>query len=546
MKRTLTGEQQEEGTRKYQRYDEDDEDDTNLCEWAEYFEGKRTRPQKEVQYIAQEVRGTLGKGMICEISPPSRLIPTAMRQGFAQGWSLDASSKCPVTNRCWDITDKDEQSVILRMLRRDRPYAVVMTPSLQRCEKSDEEQWRFMLEVAARQHQAGRYFVITHTSMSTAWDDRRIRAFMKRTEASITELDMCGYGLKANNNDDEAKALEQIKLLTNMPSAVQGMARQCRGGHRHGQVTGAQVSMAAKGTRAYYNQLGKCFDAQWHIDQGDPQLHNLDAWDVDTCHEEERGGEPWGQYVDDRTGKSLKPKEVRAARKREIDTLVAMGVYEVVPRSKAHRSGQNIIQTRWLDVDKSTSPQKCDVRSRCVAKEFATTSRDDVFAATPALEGVKIMMSLVASSNEGWCPSQRIMVMDIKRAFLYAPIHRELYIELPDEANPEGARDVVGRLHKAMYGTRDAPLCWQRHVAEALTKMGFEKGTAQQCILLHRARDLRMAFHVDDFMVTGDPAQLEWMRAEVQKTASSSGIQMGSPTRPTRGTSTRCSRSWAC
>ena len=438
MKRTLAGEQQEEGTRKYQRYEDDDEDDTNLCEWAEYFEGKKTRPQMEVHYIAQEVRGTIGKGMVCEISPPSRLVPTAMRQGFAQGWSLDASSKCPVANRCWDITNQDEQSMILRSIRKERPCVVVMAPSQHRSEKNDEEQWRFMLEVAARQRQAGRYFVIEHTSLCTAWDDKRIGVFMERTEANFTELDMCGYGLKTNDDEGDVKVLEQIKLLSNMPSFEQGMARQCRGGHRHGQMTGARASVAAKGTRAYYNQLGKCFDAQWHIDQGDPQLNNLDAWNVDTCHEEEKGGKSWGQYVDDRTGKSLKPKEVRAARKCEIDTLVAMGVYEVVPRSKAHRSGQKIIQTRWLDAYKSTNPQKCDVRSRYVAKEFATTSRDDVFAATPALEVVKIMMSLVASSNEGRCPSQRIMVMDIKRAFFYAPMHRELYIELPDEANREG------------------------------------------------------------------------------------------------------------
>ena len=40
------------------------------------------------------------------------------------------------------------------------------------------------------------------------------------------------------------------------------------------------------------------------------------------------------------------------------------------------------------------------------------------------------------------------MVLDFKRAFLYADCERELYIELPDEDERKG-KDLVGRLRKA-------------------------------------------------------------------------------------------------
>ena len=53
---------------------------------------------------------------------------------------------------------------------------------------------------------------------------------------------------------------------------------------------------------------------------------------------------------------------------------------------------------------------------------------------------------------------KRAIVMDIRRAFLHAPMVKEVYIELPQEAKSESDGDCVGRLLKAMYGTREAPL----------------------------------------------------------------------------------------
>ena len=57
------------------------------------------------------------------------------------------------------------------------------------------------------------------------------------------------------------------------------------------------------------------------------------------------------------------------------------------------------------------------------------------------------------------------MALDVKRAFLHAPVLRELYVELPDEAREEDTQDMIGQLHRAMYGTRDAAMNWQEEIA---------------------------------------------------------------------------------
>ena len=50
------------------------------------------------------------------------------------------------------------------------------------------------------------------------------------------------------------------------------------------------------------------------------------------------------------------------------------------------------------------------------------------------------------------------MVVDVKRAFLHGHCTRTIYIELPG-AESEGGR-YVGKLVRALYGTRDALLDW--------------------------------------------------------------------------------------
>ena len=69
------------------------------------------------------------------------------------------------------------------------------------------------------------------------------------------------------------------------------------------------------------------------------------------------------------------------------------------------------------------------------------------------------MSSRFASSGNGEAPSGRVMILDVKRAFLYADITEEFYVELLYETKREGEGGAIVFLVKAMYGTREASLC---------------------------------------------------------------------------------------
>ena len=55
---------------------------------------------------------------------------------------------------------------------------------------------------------------------------------------------------------------------------------------------------------------------------------------------------------DDLTGLSLDPKGVLEARQKELDYIEKKEVWEIVSRDKAIANGWNIIESRWIDVNK--------------------------------------------------------------------------------------------------------------------------------------------------------------------------------------------------
>jgi len=181
-------------------------------------------------------------------------------------------------------------------------------------------------------------------------------------------------------------------------------------------------------------------------------------------------GEASGYFVDDNTGIKLSDKLVNEGRMLEMKTFREMGVYEYVLKSEAVKSvNGKLVGVRWVDSLKGDI-----VRSRLVAQEFAgKDDRDDLFAATPPLSATKFVISEVASKSNRGSNEWKLMVLDVKRAFLYGNIQEEIYVHLPAE-DPMHGLGHVGRLVKAMYGTRAAPQVWQEVVRQNMTAIGFD------------------------------------------------------------------------
>ena len=98
------------------------------------------------------------------------------------------------------------------------------------------------------------------------------------------------------------------------------------------------------------------------------------------------------------------------------------------------QTGKEPIGTRWVDINKGDE-QNPEYRSRLVAQGIHNSKRDDLFAATPPLEALEIVLSILTSTkqNNKW----KLDSIDVRRAYFHAPARRQIYVNVPpvDKSN---------------------------------------------------------------------------------------------------------------
>ena len=166
----------------------------------------------------------------------------------------------------------------------------------------------------------------------------------------------------------------------------------------------------------------------------------------------------WGRLALQRIRPSFGPSH--RAKMEEKDFIDKVGVFDVVPRSDAAEKGCRVIRTRWVTVNKGSddAPQ---LRARWVAQEFRGRCGDkhEYFSETPDLASVKAVIAHAARRAES--EDIVVAVFDVRRAYFYAEEKRDTFVELPDYLPAAFRTTQVGKLRKALYGTRPAAASWK-------------------------------------------------------------------------------------
>ena len=166
--------------------------------------------------------------------------------------------------------------------------------------------------------------------------------------------------------------------------------------------------------------------------------------------------------------------------------------------------GTKVIPTKWVLVTKGDPPE---VRARLVACEVKHEKGSDaaLFVATPPIDALRCIIS-------GAChdPETTLDLVDVRKAHLNGLARRVLYVRLPDGR--------VVRLLRALYGTRDAAVCWEECIRAFMLERNFVQGKTSPCIFVHVERNLRVFVHGDDFVTAGTLPHCRWFRAEMAST----------------------------
>ena len=73
----------------------------------------------------------------------------------------------------------------------------------------------------------------------------------------------------------------------------------------------------------------------------------------------------------------------------------------------------------------------------------------------------------------------KLSFIDVRKAYFHGTPTRKLFVRFPRELGL--GPGFVGRLDKAMYGTRDAGMLWEMVYSQALKDAGFKQGIASPC-----------------------------------------------------------------
>lgn len=103
---------------------------------------------------------------------------------------------------------------------------------------------------------------------------------------------------------------------------------------------------------------------------------------------------------DDVSGAETVPELVVEARAEEMMYFKKMKVYDIVPESGQTETGGKIIGTMCVDVNKGETVN-LNCTSRLVGREFNVGRDDSVYAATPPLEALRMVLSNAATKGQG-------------------------------------------------------------------------------------------------------------------------------------------------
>ena len=321
--------------------------------------------------------------------------------------------------------------------------------------------------------------------------------------------DECQYGLLTPvTQGNMVPAKKQTKWASSSPQMLDRLNKRCTKDHRHRHLVGGRARNAAfytpelitRGMRdtedAEHNEPEHCSALNVAMRKAglmhDQPAHSLAAAfkEADLGHmkarrhiqlnlldgrvvnlDSENHFKP--AYKDEYTTEALTTEGAKEAIHDELSYVcdkVFRGVY--LEDVQSDPDGKTI-GCRWVNCNKGDA-ETPDVRCRLVAQEvnLGGDGDDNLCPATPPpLEAKRLLFRQWATEKVRGGKKSKLSFVDTQKACFNVNSTRNLYIRLPLELCLP--KNVLGKLARCMYGTRDAGAIWESCDVDCLVGMGF-------------------------------------------------------------------------
>ncbi|PSK37034.1 protoheme IX farnesyltransferase, mitochondrial [Candidozyma pseudohaemuli] len=139
---------------------------------------------------------------------------------------------------------------------------------------------------------------------------------------------------------------------------------------------------------------------------------------------------------------------------------------------------------------------------------------EETYAPVIKYASVRLFVAIAAAKTLS------IHQMDVKTAFLNGELKEEIYMEQPEGFKDPRFPNHVLKLHKAVYGLKQAPLVWNENINKFLQTLGFTRSELEPCLyFIHKNGKLTLlGLYVDDILLLSeDPKTIKDVKAAIFK-----------------------------
>ena len=190
----------------------------------------------------------------------------------------------------------------------------------------------------------------------------------------------------------------------------------------------------------------------------------------------------------------------------------------------------SIVKTSEVPKDKTILPavwqmkRKRDIKTRKVKKWKARLNidgsrmkhgvhYDQTYAPVASWKSIRLLLMLTI--RNGWYSKQ----LDYVLAFPQAPVEKEIYMKIPKGFEINGAKsgEYVLKLHKNVYGQKQAGRVWNQYLVDKLiNELGFTQSKIDECVF-YRGKTMYVLYTDDSLLAGPDQKEIDQIIVDLQK-----------------------------
>ena len=164
--------------------------------------------------------------------------------------------------------------------------------------------------------------------------------------------------------------------------------------------------------------------------------------------------------------------------------------------------GKKAVGGRWVYAIKTDVDGSEKYKARYVARGYSQkmgVDYEETFSPTANMTSVRVLVQKAAQEN------LILHQMDVKTAYLNAPIDCEIYMEQPEgyEVRSHTDKKLVCKLERSLYGLKQAGRNWNKLLHDHLTQNEFLQNQADHCVYTREREHEKviMVIWVDDLLI---------------------------------------------